>query len=315
MKFTEENSSLSIVKKHLAMSFEVDEKNLSQWLNWHSRSEGKLIRSHLALSAGEALGVSKHTAIIWAVVCELIHSASLLHDDICDSDEIRRGKVSVWKNFGIPAAICTGDFLIAESFRKITEIEQGWHQNILLSLLSGTVKEIVFGQSGDVNTNFLNLGWEEYIKLAKAKTSPLICLPIMGMFRCAELNEPYYTNLRKLTDEIGLAYQIVNDLENILLNNANEIPTDIKFERMNALVVLIKEKSSEKEINFLKKNKGELKDYLLSSNIVEDLFFKIENILEGINNSLHLMPVVIRPIISALSEEMQKRFLQSAHAN
>ena len=174
MIYTDESDSISIVKKHLAMSFDVDEKNLSQWLNWHGRSEGKLIRSHLALSSGEALGISKHTAIIWSVVCELIHSASLLHDDICDSDEIRRGKVSVWKNFGIPAAICTGDYLIAESFRKITEIEQGWHQNILLSLLSGTVKEIVFGQSGDVNTNFLSLSWEEYIKLATAKTSPLI---------------------------------------------------------------------------------------------------------------------------------------------
>ncbi|HEY9322126.1 MAG TPA: polyprenyl synthetase family protein, partial [Candidatus Methylopumilus sp.] len=237
--YSDESDSISVVKKHLAMSFDVDEKNLSQWLNWHGRSEGKLIRSHLALSSGEALGISKYTAIIWAVVCELIHSASLLHDDICDSDEIRRGKVSVWKNFGIPAAICTGDYLIAESFRKITEIEQGWHQNILLSLLSGTVKEIVFGQSGDVNTNFLSLSWEEYIKLATAKTSPLICLPIMGMFKCAELEEPYYMHLRKLTDEIGLAYQIVNDLENILINQHNEIPTDIKFERVNALIVLL----------------------------------------------------------------------------
>ena len=258
-----ESDSLESVKKHLAKSFEVNEKNLSLWLNWHGESEGKLIRSHLALSTGEALGLSKHTAIIWAVVCELIHSASLLHDDICDSDEIRRGKVSVWKNFGIPAAICTGDYLIAESFKKITEIEQGWHQNILLGLLSGTVKEIVFGQSGDLSTNFLNLGWEDYKNVAMAKTSPLICLPMMGMFKCAELGEPYYINLRKITDEVGLAYQIVNDLENILLNQANEIPTDIEFERMNALVVLIKEKSSEKEINFLKKNKDELKQFLI----------------------------------------------------
>ena len=84
---------------------------------------------------------------------------------------------------------------------------------------------------------------------------------------------------------------------------------------MNALIVLIKEKSSEKEIDFLKKNKSELKQHLLSSNIVEDLFFKIERILEDINNSLHLMPIVIRPIISSLSEEMQKRSHQFAHAN
>jgi geranylgeranyl diphosphate synthase type I len=313
--YTNESELLSIVKKHLAMSFDVNEKNLSQWLNWHGRSEGKLIRSRLALSTGEALGVSKHTAIIWSVVCELIHSASLLHDDICDSDEIRRGKVSVWKNFGIPAAICTGDYLIAESFRKITEIEQGWHQNILLSLLSSTVKEIVFGQSGDINADFLSLNWEQYTKLATAKTSPLICLPIMGMFKCAELEEPYYMNLRKLSDDVGLAYQLVNDLENILVNQSNEIPTDIKFERVNALIVLLMEISSEQEINLLKKNKCELKEYLISSRIIDNLIIKIENILHGIKNSLHLMPVVIRPIISSLSDEIERRSYQFTHAN
>ena len=309
-----ESDSLESVKKHLAKSFEVNEKNLSLWLNWHGESKGKLIRSRLALSTGEALGLSKHTAIIWAVVCELIHSASLLHDDICDSDEIRRGKVSVWKNFGIPAAICTGDYLIAESFKKITEIEQGWHQNILLVLLSGTVKEIVFGQSGDVNTNYLSLDWEEYKNLATAKTSPLICLPMMGMFKCAELNEPYYTNLKKMTDEIGLAYQIGNDLENILLNQTNEMPTDIKFERINAMVVLIKEKSSENEINFLKKNKDEFKQFLLSSSIKDDLIDRIQLILDNIKNSLHLMPIVIRPIISSLCEELEKKASQFKYA-
>jgi geranylgeranyl diphosphate synthase type I len=137
---------------------------------------------------------------------------------------------------------------------------------------------------------------------------------MMGMFKCAELDEPYYINLRKMTDEIGLAYQIVNDLENILLNQTNEIPTDIKFERMNALVVLMKEKSSEKEINFLKKNKDEFKQFLLSSNIKDDLIDKIQLILENIKNSLHLMPTAIRPIIYSLCEEIEKKASQFIHA-
>ncbi|MEY3746447.1 MAG: hypothetical protein RIQ76_988, partial [Pseudomonadota bacterium] len=153
-----------------------------------------------------------------------------------------------------------------------------------------------------------------YKNVAKAKTSPLICLPMMGMFKCAELGEPYYINLRKITDEIGLAYQIVNDLENILLNQANEIPTDIKFERMNALVVLIKEKSSEKEINFLKKNKEELKQFLISSNIKDDLIDRIQLILVNIKDSLHLMPIVIRPIISSLCEGIDKKARQFIYA-
>ena len=102
------------------------------------------------------------TATKWAVVCELIHSASLLHDDICDEDTMRRGKTAVWKKFGVPAAICSGDYLIAESFRKLTEIEQGWHQNILLKLLSNSVKAIVFGQSFDVSAQHLKICKKQY---------------------------------------------------------------------------------------------------------------------------------------------------------
>ena len=137
---------------------------------------------------------------------------------------------------------------------------------------------------------------------------------MMGMFKCAELNEPYYTNLKKMTDEIGLAYQIGNDLENILLNQTNEMPTDIKFERINAMVVLIKEKSSENEINFLKKNKDEFKQFLLSSSIKDDLIDRIQLILDNIKNSLHLMPIVIRPIISSLCEELEKKASQFKYA-
>ena len=106
----------------------------------------------------------------------------------------------------------------------------------------------------------------------------------------------------------------MNDLENILLNQPNEIPTDIKFERMNALVVLLKEKSSENEITFLKKNKDEFKQFLLSSNIKDDLMNKIQLILENIKNSLHLMPIAIRPIIYSLCEEIDKKASQFIHA-
>ena len=95
------------------------------------------------------------------MVCELIHSASLLHDDVCDNDSLRRARLNVWKEFGIPAAICSGDFLIAESFRKLTEIEQGWHQTILLKLLSCSVKDIIFGQSVDVSVDSKRTAWPE----------------------------------------------------------------------------------------------------------------------------------------------------------
>ena len=66
----------------------MDDKYLSAWLSHHGESQGKWLRSRLALATGGLLGLSNQTYINWAVVCELIHSASLLHDDICDEDSL-----------------------------------------------------------------------------------------------------------------------------------------------------------------------------------------------------------------------------------
>ena len=113
----EADQFLDKVKIDFAKSFEVNDQFLSAWLSHHGESQGKWLRARLALATGGLLGISSQTYINWAVVCELIHSASLLHDDICDQDNLRRGQTSLWKEFGIPAAICTGDYLIAESFK------------------------------------------------------------------------------------------------------------------------------------------------------------------------------------------------------
>ena len=64
----------------------------------------------------------------------------------------------------------------------------------------------------------------------------------------------------------------------------------------------------------MKKNKAEFKQFLISSNIKDDLIDRIQLILENIKNSLHLMPVVIRPIISSLCEEINKKASQFTHA-
>ena len=212
----EADEFLQQVKHEFASSLAVDDNFLSQWLKHHGESEGKWIRARLALASGALLGLSNQTYIKWAVVCELIHSASLLHDDVCDNDSLRRGRLTVWKEFGIPAAICSGDFLIAESFRKLTEIEQGWHQTILLKLLSCSVKDIIFGQSVDVSVDSKRTSWPEYQQIAVNKTAPLILLPIMGMFKCKEYAGYECEALSEIANEFGLAYQWLNDIENLI---------------------------------------------------------------------------------------------------
>ena len=301
----EADEFLHVVKKEFAKSFDVKEPFISKWLKHHNDSKGKWMRARLALVSGGLLGLSSQTYIKWAVVCELIHSASLLHDDICDEDSMRRGKKSLWKEFGIPAALCTGDYLIAESFSKLTEIEKGWHQNILLKLLSCSVKEIIFGQSLDVSMDHLSLNREQYRKIAIEKTAPFIALPIMGMFHCKELTEDECLALKEISNELGFAYQYLNDVENII-GAEQEAASDFFKGHPNFMVIRILEKLSINEKKNIINKPEKLHDFITRSNFIESKD-EIVCILKNAMKNTHRLPKIIQPVIQSLKDEIIKR--------
>lgn len=204
----EATADLHLVKKEIQKSLQDKKIILNEWLKYQNRSKGKFIRAQLALASGELLNLPKNTVIKWSVACELIHTASLIHDDICDQDEKRRGLTTIWKKYGVPAAICLGDFIIAQAFQKLSEIETGWHQNILLNSLSLSMKQIIIGQVSDVGVDIKKISMKDYENIAYEKTGPLLMTPLDGMFRCKELSESELTGLNKLMYSIGLAYQI-----------------------------------------------------------------------------------------------------------
>ena len=80
----------------------------------HLETGGKRLRARLALAATEALGHQRADAISWAAACELLHNATLIHDDVQDGDRVRRGEPTVWVRHGIPQAINAGEI---ESYR------------------------------------------------------------------------------------------------------------------------------------------------------------------------------------------------------
>jgi len=301
----EADEFLDVVKQEFAKSFEIKESFISDWLKHHNNSKGKWIRARLALASGGLLGLSSQTYIKWAVVCELIHSASLLHDDICDEDSIRRGKTSLWKEFGIPAAICTGDYLIAESFRKLTEIEQGWHQNILLKLLSSSVKEIIFGQSLDVSFNHLDINNSQLKKIAVEKTAPLIAMPMMGMFQCKELTEDECLALKEISNELGLAYQYLNDIENII-GYEQEASSDFLKGRPNLMVIKVLKNLSSLDRRIIINQPTKLANFV-SRKDFERSQEEISEILSNAMSHIHRLPIVIQPVIESLKDEINKR--------
>jgi len=275
------------VEVELKQSFLTNNKLLNKWLSHQKKSKGKFIRAQLALAAGELLDLPKNTVIKWATACELMHTASLVHDDICDQDVKRRGDKTIWKKYGIPAAICTGDFLIAQAFNKISEIETGWHQTILLKSLSDSVKKIIDGQIRDVEVNVKKISLKEYERIAYEKTGPLLMTPLDGMFRCKELTEAEITGLVNLMHIIGLVYQMINDL-----NNAMSDKTDITLKHMNFINIINNGKGKSRKSNF--------------NDSIEQGKEMIIKKLSKIDRYIHQVPIILQPIFISISAQLKE---------
>ena len=80
-----------------------------------------MLRAKMAMHGADALQVNQTAAIRWAAAVEVLHNASLMHDDICDGDKQRRGNQAVWAKFGRNVALTLGDWLIALSFEFAAE--------------------------------------------------------------------------------------------------------------------------------------------------------------------------------------------------
>jgi geranylgeranyl pyrophosphate synthase len=89
---------------------------------YHLASGGKAWRARLATECCEALGVHPQHSVRLAVACELVHQASVVHDDVQDAAPLRRGRASVGAKFGVPAALCVGDHLLVNAFVELATL-------------------------------------------------------------------------------------------------------------------------------------------------------------------------------------------------
>lgn len=178
----------------------------------HFQTPGKAFRAHLALSSGIALKLEPESFLEWAAACELLHNASLVHDDISDASTHRRGRPSVNHHFGKDVALCLGDWMIAKAFELASRHHQ--YGGKLTSILSSVMQETCNGQVSDtVQRRISSLhSWQS---IAKSKTAPLLMAPIEGVASIAKLNYEK-ESLEKIVGLCGLAYQGRNDIDDIV---------------------------------------------------------------------------------------------------
>ncbi|MDX9960955.1 MAG: polyprenyl synthetase family protein, partial [Aliarcobacter sp.] len=170
---------------------------------------GKMLRSKLILKIA---GVSKESIELCAVV-EMIHAASLLHDDVIDESDTRRGQPSVNALFDNKTAIMFGDILYSKAFTRLT-----FMPSKIAYTISNAVTLLSLGEMMDVDlTNSFNKSYDKYLDMIYKKTASLIEASARAAAILANKDEEKYALYGK---NLGLAFQMVDDILDITQDSA-----------------------------------------------------------------------------------------------
>jgi len=240
---------------------------------------GKRIRPILTLATAELFEKANERVIDTACGIELIHAFSLIHDDLpcIDNDDFRRGKPSNHKVFGEAVALLAGDALLVSGYDLIiknTEVKEIKKQSILkvikeVSFYIGT-ENMIGGQVEDVSLKNEEIKKEDLFNLYMKKTAALICLSIRAGAILSEANQRQLKALTKYGENIGLAFQIIDDTLDIMQDQRDTgKPTyatkyGIKESRTESERLIKEAKDSLKIFNKKAETLKNLADYLLT---------------------------------------------------
>jgi len=166
---------------------------------------GKRVRPVLCLATAEAAGTEAEAALPAAAALELVHNFSLVHDDLpaLDDDEVRRGRPSTWAAYGEAVAILAGDALLAEALR------------LALSYPTPRVaRELVQATLGMIGGQHLDItgGGDDLAALHRLKTGCLFSASVACALWVADVPETEQKPWREFAEEVGLLFQIVDDI-------------------------------------------------------------------------------------------------------
>ncbi len=198
-----------VIRHHLGF-----ERQDSEGVRTPTSQQGKRARATLCLLSCQACGGTPEIAAPVAAAVELLHSFTLLHDDIADKDETRRGRPTAWRKWGIGQAITAGDALfalanlamykltgppeiVAEVIRELNEAT--------LAVCEGQQLDLSYEGRADITVG-------DYMKMIERKTAALIAAACAMGARVADAPEQMREALREFGRKVGLAFQITDDL-------------------------------------------------------------------------------------------------------
>tara|TARA_B100001250_G_scaffold176318_1_gene151535 strand:- start:3588 stop:4601 length:1014 start_codon:yes stop_codon:yes gene_type:complete len=279
--------------------------------DYHIKTGGKRLRALLTLESAKLCGYKKGGRDINLAACvELIHAATLMHDDVIDKAEIRRSKKTLNSIWGNQSSILVGDYLLSRCFEMM--VEDGNLE--ILRLLSSTSSEIAQGEVLQLqHKNEIDMLEETYLKIISSKTASLFAAATKVGAILAERDLKYKDALEFYGKNLGLTFQIADDTldyNSELKLFGKKIGNDFFEGKITLPIILLYQKVDEKDKIKLKSffNKDErhnnefeyVLDLIKKNKIIKDCYNKAEHFINLASNSL-----------SVFNESQEKEILQS----
>ena len=293
------DQKISLVEDKIKTRLESDVNLIHQMVVHHLSSGGKRIRALLTLGSSKLCGYSKCLRDVNLAACvELIHSATLLHDDVIDKSVIRRGKKTANKIWGNQSSILVGDYLLSRCFEIM--VEDNDHE--VLKLLSSTSSKIAQGEVLQLqHKGEIDMLEEIYLKIISSKTASLFAAATKVGGIITNKSDKEKDALQFYGKNLGLTFQIADDSldYNSELNLfGKKIGNDFYEGKITLPIILLYQKANDSEKIkikefFTKKNRDEknlkvILELIKKYNIISQCYKKAEHFIDLASNSLSI---------------------------
>ena len=266
--------------------------------NYHLKSGGKKIRPLLTLGSAKLCGYTEGDRDVNLAACvELIHNATLLHDDVIDNSDLRRGIKTPNVIWGNQSSILVGDYLLSRCFEMM--VEDGSQE--VLKLLSSTSSKIAQGEVSQLEyKSEIDVLEETYFKIINSKTAALFAAATRVGACITNKNRKEKDALESYGRNLGLAFQIADDALDYYSTNkifGKEIGKDFYEGKVTLPAIFLHQKANLTERIFLekifkKKNRSE-KEFIQMQNLIKkydsisDCFKRAEHFINISYNALN----------------------------
>lgn len=290
---------LVLVEEKIKTKLSSKVEMVDEMTNYHLKTGGKKLRALLTLQSAKLCGYSKGTRDVNLAACvELIHAATLMHDDVIDNGEIRRGKKTLNRIWGNQSSILVGDYLLSRCFEIM--VDDGDQE--VLKLLSSTSAEISQGEVLQLqHKGEIDMLEETYLKIISAKTASLFAAATKVGSILSKKENKTKEALEFYGKNLGLTFQIADDAldyNSELKLFGKEIGNDFYEGKITLPIILLYQKANKDEKKYLKqffekkeRSENEFKQVLIlikKYNIINECYRKAEHFINLASNSLSI---------------------------